>query len=214
VIDVLGRLKNINEGNSDDEVLLPVFDKSIHNGEGDRLPPNPDLAIHGPLDIVILEGWCLGFSSIDSSSLQERWEGMSEEMKGWCGLGHVKEVNGLLEAYERLWALFDVFVQIKPPNPAPDVSPYAIIYKWRLEQEHYMRSHNEGKGMSDAQVVSFVDRYIPGYIFFSDGIIRGSSTSGSQTDNGDSLPRPQKWIGKSLKITIGEERQYVGEEVF
>jgi D-glycerate 3-kinase len=111
-IDVLGKLKNINEVDSDDEVLLPVFDKSIHNGEGDRSPPNPDLAIHGPLDIVILEGWCLGFSSIDSSSLQERWEGMSEEMKGWCGLGHVMEVNGLLEAYERLWALFDVFVQV------------------------------------------------------------------------------------------------------
>ena|ERR1700685_3613253 len=60
----------------------------------------------------------------------------------------------------------------------------------------------------------FVDRYIPGYIFFSDGIVRGSSTSGSQTDTGDSLRRPPKWIGKSLRITIGEERQYVGEEVF
>jgi hypothetical protein len=60
----------------------------------------------------------------------------------------------------------------------------------------------------------FVDRYIPGYIFFSDGIVRGSSISGSQTDAGDSLRRPPKWIGKSLRILIGEERQYVGEEVF
>jgi D-glycerate 3-kinase len=111
-IGVLGRLKNINQGSPEAPgVVLPVFDKSLHNGEGDRLPLNYH-ATQGPLDIVIVEGWCMGFSSISSSTLRARWEGMDPEMKQWCGLGHVREVNRLLEAYEGLWAFFDVFIQV------------------------------------------------------------------------------------------------------
>ena len=54
----------------------------------------------------------------------------------------------------------------------------------------------------------FVDRYIPGYIFFSDGITRGPSTSE------DAERRPPKWIGKSLKIMIDGDRDYICEEGF
>ena len=59
---------------------------------------------------------------------------------------------------------------------------------------------------------SFVDRYIPGYHFFGDGIIAGGSdpTSGSalhppwltSTERGD---RP----ASLLRVMIGEERQVV-----
>jgi D-glycerate 3-kinase len=117
-----------------------------------------------------VEGWCMGFSSISNSTLTTRWQEMtSDEMKMWCSMDHVREVNMLLDAYEGfLIHLFRSFLtppflvltegphQIKPPNPPPNVSPYAIIYKWRLEQEHYMKAHNGGMGMSDAQVVSYV----------------------------------------------------------
>jgi D-glycerate 3-kinase len=75
-------------------------------------------------------------------------------------------------------------VQLKPKAPPTDISQYAIVYKWRLEQEHHMKALNGGKGMDDAAVKSsvrdlrisnffahfffrFVDRYIPGYVFFS-----------------------------------------------
>ena len=35
-----------------------------------------------------------------------------------------------------------------------DTSSYNQVYKWRLEQEHYMKARNGGKGMTDDQVVS------------------------------------------------------------
>ena len=35
-----------------------------------------------------------------------------------------------------------------------DTSSYDQVYKWRLEQEHYMKARNGGKGMTDDQVVS------------------------------------------------------------
>lgn len=38
--------------------------------------------------------------------------------------------------------------QIKPV----ETHPYDYIYKWRLQQEHDMKSRNGGKGMSDEQV--------------------------------------------------------------
>ena len=113
-IDMLSRLKKIGEDESEcPGVVLPVFDKSLHDGEGDRLPPNSDLAIRGPLDVVIVEGWCMGFSSISNSTLTTRWQEMtSEEMKMWCSMDHVREVNMLLDAYEGFWAFFDTFVQV------------------------------------------------------------------------------------------------------
>jgi pantothenate kinase-related protein Tda10 len=51
--------------------------------------------------------------------------------------------------------------QIKPPSPQGNSSPYSIIYKWRLEQEHYMKAHNGGMGMTDEEVVSYVQPLCP-----------------------------------------------------
>lgn len=38
-----------------------------------------------------------------------------------------------------------------------------------------MKARNGGKGMTDEQVKVFIDRYIPGYHFFGDGIIAGGT---------------------------------------
>jgi D-glycerate 3-kinase len=49
-------------------------------------------------------------------------------------------------------------------------------------------------------VARFVDRYIPGYVFFGDGPTVGF---------GSQKPR---WIGKSLRIRIDDDRAVVGTE--
>jgi hypothetical protein len=51
--------------------------------------------------------------------------------------------------------------------------------------------------------LSFVDRYIPGYVFFGEGVTRGGTVEG----------RPA-WERKGLCITIDQERQVVGTEKF
>jgi D-glycerate 3-kinase len=124
---VLDGLKRINDSEDEEkQVLLPIFDKSLHSGFGDRLPLTPTRSrnLTGPIDIVLMEGWCVGFSTISQSELEQRWETMSEEMKGWCRAEHVMDVNERLEAYEELWKFFDVFIQVPlSPFVLPVLSP-------------------------------------------------------------------------------------------
>ncbi|KIM81454.1 hypothetical protein PILCRDRAFT_821539, partial [Piloderma croceum F 1598] len=113
-------------------------------------PPAPH-STKGPLDVVLMEGWCVGFSAISSHELEERWEErVGAEMKVWCAVEHVGEVNEMLKVYEALWAF------------SPDNFHFPFP---KTLQEHYMKTHNGGMGMSDVQVVSFVDHYILGFFF-------------------------------------------------
>ncbi|KAJ7125082.1 P-loop containing nucleoside triphosphate hydrolase protein [Mycena epipterygia] len=188
---------------------IPRFEKSLFDGEGDRLPPGSEgaVVINPPVDVVIFEGWCVGFYPIPSVEMDARWDGAWAEERRKLGMGElarkqdVRDVNEALRDYIPLWDFFDIFVQLQP-SPAPEQSPLSVIYKWRLEQEHYMKARNGGKGMSDAGVKAFVDRYIPGYVFFGDGPTIGF---------GSKQPR---WIGKSLRILIDHERVVVGTETF
>lgn len=57
-------------------------------------------------------------------------------------------------------------------------------------------------------VNSFIDRYIPGYIFFGDGV-----TEGWIDDcNGTRVQPP--WIGKGLRIMLDVDREVVKVEQF
>lgn len=42
-------------------VLCPQYDKSAHSGQGDRFPKGKWKNIQGPLDILLFEGWMLGY---------------------------------------------------------------------------------------------------------------------------------------------------------
>jgi len=110
----------------------------------------------------------------------------------------VLDVNERLKEFLQWWSFFDAFIQIKPVES----HPYDYIYKWRLQQEHNMKAANGGRGMTDAQVEKFVDRYIPGYVFFGDGIVQGGL---------DEQGRHQSppWLGSGLCIQIGESREVV-----
>lgn len=107
--DILNSLRGINEAHAG-PVTLPVFEKSLHSGEGDRLPSG--IVVKGPIDVVVMEGWCMGFSSIDGKLIEHRWEEMDTEMKSWCRIEDVKAVNEKLKEYADWWGLFDSFIQV------------------------------------------------------------------------------------------------------
>jgi D-glycerate 3-kinase len=102
-------------------IELPRFDKSLFNGEGDRLPMGRDDAtfVQTPVDVVILEGWCVGFHSISEEDLHRKWAGVWQEEQAKLGLSdvltddHISFVNKKLKEYEELmWSFFDVFIQV------------------------------------------------------------------------------------------------------
>ncbi|EAU91584.2 D-glycerate 3-kinase [Coprinopsis cinerea okayama7 len=151
-----------------DKVRLPRFDKSRFNGEGDRVPVEDSPVVEQPprVDVVIVEGWCVGFRSLSDQELSARWETWEQERtkleipEELCTLRDIQEINESLKQYDALWDFFDVFVQAGlglPPSAAEGRSRYSIIYQWRLEQEHYMKAKNGGIGMSDQAVKAFVD---------------------------------------------------------
>ncbi|KAF9469977.1 P-loop containing nucleoside triphosphate hydrolase protein [Collybia nuda] len=169
----------------EESVELPRFDKSLFDGQGDRLPLGlQDSTIsQPPLDLVILEGcvWIEERERLDLTVTPRKAD--------------LESVNNALLAYVKLWSGFDIFVQIKPSPSQVLPSKYSIIYQWRLEQEHYMKASNGGRGMSDDAVKGFVDRYIPGYVFFGDIPVSSSPWSG-------------------LRLLVDETRCLVGIEKF
>ncbi|KAF8622751.1 hypothetical protein AX15_006841 [Amanita polypyramis BW_CC] len=204
-IDLGTRILTIlKEGRSD--VELPLFEKSLHNGEGDRLPMDgTGVIIRQPpcLDVIILEGWFVGFYPISVEELEKRWrddwakESATLGIRELASLDNIAQINEKLREYVKLWDLLDTLVQLEAKvKLTPEFpSQYSIIYKWRLEQEHNMKSRNGGAGMSDEAVKAFIDRYIPGYVFFGNGLTESTTRV--------------KWAGKHLRIFLGEGREVV-----
>lgn len=113
---LLKQLQKINE-ESGGEVQLPIFEKSLHSGEGDRVQET--VAVRGPVDIVVMEGWCLGFHPTPKDEIDRRW---AEPIAGldsdfFLARGFRKEdvvdVNERLKAYLPWWDFFNVFVQVR-----------------------------------------------------------------------------------------------------
>lgn len=136
--ETLTRLKGINV--TGQPVAIPRYDKSLFGGEGDRLPESEWLMVTPPLDYVILEGWCLGFTPVPESAIQT---------------APLLEVNRLLARYAEWYTLLDAFIQIKAQNIRDTV-------RWRVEAEQKMRA--QGKtGMSDERITAYIEQFLPAY---------------------------------------------------
>lgn len=95
------------------ETRIPSYDKSAFDGQGDRVPECKWVTVNGngqtPIDVVILEGWCLGFRALDEAHLTAYWTKAMEardEDPGYRGrLGYnrledVRFVNDALKEYD------------------------------------------------------------------------------------------------------------------
>ena len=53
----------------DKEVALPRYDKSKNEGRGDRAERSSWPNVQGPIDIILFEGWMLGFSPVSEADV-------------------------------------------------------------------------------------------------------------------------------------------------
>ncbi|XP_073007221.1 D-glycerate 3-kinase, chloroplastic [Typha latifolia] len=122
---------------------LPRYDKSAFGGKGDRADPSTWPEVEGPVEVVLFEGWMLGFKHLPNEVVK-------------AVDPQLEVVNKNLEAYYDAWDKFVeawMVIKIKDPN---------CVYQWRLQAEIAMRE--DGKpGMSDEEVLDFVSRYLPAY---------------------------------------------------
>ncbi|PWN92568.1 P-loop containing nucleoside triphosphate hydrolase protein [Acaromyces ingoldii] len=187
--DVLRSLSTINGDQT--TVLLPVFDKSLHAGQGDR--SKATVRVSSPVDVVIFEGWCLGFLPIPPQELEKRYAGDIGARKQYFSahqLASLSDINERLQAYTEWYGYLDAFVQLVPR----DIND---VFAWRLQAEHNMISSGK-EGMTDQEVHDFVARYMPGYELFSSGV------------NGKDTP----WSGRGMALTIDANRDVLSVERF
>ncbi|KAK8042740.1 hypothetical protein PG994_013223 [Apiospora phragmitis] len=130
---------------------VPQYDKSAYAGEGDRVPESQWVSVNGPgqrkVEVVILEGWCVGFRPLNPMEITAKWMGPSRTLQRH-DLQHLEFVNWRLEPYEAITAMFDAFIHIDADN-------LEWVYDWRLEQEANL-IRDKGSGMTREQVVRLV----------------------------------------------------------
>lgn len=133
----------------DDVVRLPCFDKA----QDDRMPETDWATIAGPVDVVLLEGWCVGAVAQSSAALGtpvNRLERDEDPDGIWWAY-----VNAQLAGpYAGLFARLDHLVMLKVPN-------FECVEAFRGLQEAKLREKiGEGSGIMDtAAIKRFIMHY-------------------------------------------------------
>jgi len=114
-------------------VAIPAFDKACD----DRLPPAQWPVVTTPLDIVLLDGWCVGAIPQAETMLQlpvNELEQRDDADGTWR-----RHVNAQLAGdYAKLFARIDRLVLLKVPD-------MACVYEWRSLQEDKLEADSGGR---------------------------------------------------------------------
>lgn len=145
--DYLKRLRYL-KGN--EHIALPRFDKAID----DRADESRWPLVEGPIDLVILEGWCVGTSVQPDVELRSPINDLErEEDADGSWRNHV---NDQLNAnYEQIFKELDFLVFLRAPS-------FDAILRWRLEQEEKLAAVSpEGSSgvMNKEQIERFLQYY-------------------------------------------------------
>lgn len=128
---------------NDGHVAIPRYDKSAFGGKGDRTEKEQWKTVQGPLDLILFEGWMLGFRAQSDAHVQSIDT-------------NLLPINEALKGYASAWDAFvDAWLVIKVADPS-------WVGKWRLEAEQAMKRSGKA-GMSDEAVQAFVNCYMPAY---------------------------------------------------
>jgi D-glycerate 3-kinase len=111
------------------ELNVPVFDKSLRNGLGDRSHwrlDNPDL--------LIIEGWFLGIEPLTNDF---NYENMNSEKLSNHESSYRSKIQNDLRKYVNVWDLIDNIWHLKPLE-----FEYMNIWKRNQEKEMFLQKGN------------------------------------------------------------------------
>lgn len=143
-------LKRLQQLGKSESIALPRFDKAID----DRADESRWPVVKGPIDLVILEGWCVGTQAQSDAELQrpvntlERDEDSEGDWRRYVN-------NQLRRKYEPIFDQLDALIFIGAPN-------FDAILRWRLEQEEKLAATSPSNAsglMSKQQITRFIQFY-------------------------------------------------------
>ncbi len=125
---------------------LPAFDKA----SDERRPQSAWREVEGPLDVVILEGWCMGARPQPRAELVNPVNSL-ERAEDADGVWRRYVDRQLAQPYQALFERLDMLVLLAAPG-------FDVVRAWRTEQEHKLRARTPG-GMDDNAIAHFVAHY-------------------------------------------------------
>ena len=135
------------------ELLVPRFDK----GRDDRCPQEQWARYQGPVDVVLLEGWCVGAQALDDAALATPINSL-ESSEDTNGLWRTYVNTCIRQSYQPLWQRSDAMVMLQAPS-------FDCVYRWRSQQEEELRASlgaaaDAAQGlMDDQQLTRFIQHY-------------------------------------------------------
>lgn len=127
-------------------VRLPRYDKSAYGGRGDRAPGSTWPEVEAPVDLVVFEGWMLGFRPAPAVPPE------------------LEPANRALAAYAAWTARLDVLVLLRAPA-------FAWVRAWRVDAEAARRAAG-APGLTDAEARDYIDRFEPAYAAWAEPLWR------------------------------------------
>jgi D-glycerate 3-kinase len=134
----------------DGELRLPTYDKSAMAGRGDRAPESSWPLVRGTVEVILFEGWMLGFEPVDPALLLEPAQ---------------REVNGLLGGYESWHQRIDALVDLRAADPND-------IVKWRVEAEESMAKAGR-PALDRAAILDYIGRFLWAYEAYAGRVSHG-----------------------------------------
>lgn len=145
---LLGRtLRALKTATSTRPARIPRFNK----GRDTRLPPSRWTRVTAAPRLILLEGWCIGVPAEDMRELVravndlERFDDADGRWRAWVN-------TRLATEYTRLWRRLDALIALVAPD-------FAIVQRWRDEQERPLRRRRARHAMSPAMLRRFLMHY-------------------------------------------------------
>lgn len=129
---------------------LPCFDKA----SDDRCCEADWSIVRGPLDLVILEGWCIGSAAQETADLLEPVNDLERTEDGE-GIWRTHANEKLKNLYEPLFNRIDLLLFLQAPS-------FSAIRRWRWEQEDRLSKQNprqHSPPMKQLELVRFIQHF-------------------------------------------------------
>jgi len=151
--DVTLAMNTIRQLSESGQVAVPRFNKAID----DRYPEQDWPRLSGPVDVIVLEGWCLSIGPQNEAELEECINALeqNEDADGtWRRYVNAAIGNDYLDFY----GMVDYLVMLKAPD-------FDKVYEWRQNQEDKLaaaQSDTAGANnriMSPEELQRFIQHY-------------------------------------------------------
>lgn len=143
-------LEHLRQLGNSEFTSLPRFDKASDDRADEQHWPT----VEGPIDVIILEGWCVGSMAQPDSELDTPVNTLEREQDA-DGLWRHNVNEQLRSNYQRIFDKLDFLVFLRAPS-------FDAILRWRLEQEEKLaESSPPGASglMNREQIARFVQFY-------------------------------------------------------